>query len=231
MLMYCYSTYKTSPVGFAIGWVKVPIEKGSAYTELKPCTDNFVRSCFERGFIKNVSGRSPVTHHYYFIVKKLRCEYIDDHNVPGHKICNFLFEFDENEKDKYVRFVRNYDKAKLETVMNDFIVPDSFAETFALKLDTAKLNDYINSMLSAEPENNKKVECDDLCFESDTVAPNLAERFTRIAGCEIFEQDGKTYSSKKNSRPNRWLIPAITAAVLLLAAVAAIFLLVKKFHQ
>jgi len=226
--MYCYSTYKFSPVGYAIGSVEVPVTANLRYVELKPCRDGFVRNCFEQDLIKRVLGKSPVTGHYYFMVKDLRCEFINEDNVQSHKNGNFLFEFDNIEE--YTRFVKNYDKSRLETAMNGFIVPDSFAKTFALKLDTEKLNDYINSALSSEPRSERNVACENLCFETTSGESGIEEGLSEIAGCPISKEKDMIYSSKKNTRSSRWVIPAI--AVLVLAAVAAaIFLLVRKIHQ
>lgn len=194
--MYCYSTYKYSPVGFVIGYVDLPINSQSKFTELKKCQDRFVKYCFETGFVRNVYGKEPKKGHYCFMVKKLRCEFINEDNMPSHKICNFFFDFDD--ADEYKCFVRNYDKSQMESAMNDFIVPDSFAEFFALKLDTESLNKYIAYVLSGNGDNSKYVECDNLCFDTSSSEPQVCQDLSKFLGCPVYQVKPDKFSTKKN---------------------------------
>lgn len=199
MILYCYSTYKFSPVGFSVGYVNIPIGEKAEYTYLKPCTDSFVKKCFEKDIIRRVYGKRFDNGHYCFMVKGLKCDFINEDNVPSHKKGNFLFEFSENELEKYKRFTRNYKRDELEKAMNDFIIPDSFAEKFALKIQTKKLNEYIEAVLSGNANLDKNIECDDLYFHTMTSNPDNISVLTDIAGCAVSGIGEQKYSTKKKS--------------------------------
>lgn len=199
MIMYCYSTYKFSPVGFSVGYINVPVEEKNEYAFLTPCKDNFVSKCFETGIIKGIYGKYNKNEHYYFMIKGLKCDFVNEDNVPSHKKCNFLFEFRKDELDKYRRFFRNYKKEELEKAMNEFIIPDSSAAKFALKIHSHKLNEYINSVLSKNEKTEKNVECDDLVFFTMSSEPENNKILSDIVGCEISKVGESRYSTKKKS--------------------------------
>lgn len=212
ILMYCYSTYKFSPVGFAIGCVLLPIESNSTYTELKKCRDDFVKKCFENDIIRNVYGQNPKTKHYCLMVKGLRSEFVNEDNMPSHKKGNFLFEFDNSEE--YKRFIKNYDKSKLESAMNEFIVPDSFAETFALKMDTKKLNDYISSVLSEKADSKTSVECNKLYFDTSSSDSSVAKEISQILGCPVYKVGQNKFSTMANfQKPTLWEVLRVLAII------------------
>lgn len=188
MILYCYSTYKYSPVGFAIGAIKFPIKSDSQFVYLKGCSNTFVKKCFESSSIRKVYGKNPQNGRFYFLAKNLKCDFINDDNVSAHKKGNFMFEFDSSEKNEYVCFCSNYNKKKLEQSMDGFLIPDSLVDKYALKIDAEKLNEYIISLLSST-DNNKKFECDDLYFETITNEPDTIRELSGITGCPIFVAD------------------------------------------
>lgn len=199
MVLYCYCTYKLSPVGYAIGRVGIPM-KDEEFTYLEPCGNSFVRKCFETAIIRKVDGKHS-NGHYCFMVKGLKCRFVDENNVPSHKSGNFFFDFDESEKEKYKCVVQNYNKAALEKAMNEFIVPDSFAETFALKIQTNKLNEYIKTLISDNSETDKKIVCCSfLRFHTKDPEIDHSNELTKIAGQQVYrdkEDDQEIYSTKK----------------------------------
>lgn len=232
ILMYCYSSYTYSPVGFALGCLTMPIKSDSEFINLKPCKDNFVKECFKTGIIKRVYGKNPNSGHYIFMVENLECEFVNSDNMKSKKYCNFWFEFDEN--DKYVRFVRNFDKDQLEMVMNDFIIPDSFAETFALKIKTKALNDYIGSLLNKEPDSQKdmvNVECDDFYFETTTSNPGNSKMLSEIIGQAVTEYEPYKFSTKKKLLIARGKTFWITITVILILVVAVVWVMLSKKLQ
>ena len=220
--MYCYANYKFSPVGFAIGSVSLPINSTAAYTELENHKDDFIKKCFETGFITSVYGKNPKNKHFYFMVKGLRSEFINEDNMPSHKKGNFIFEFDN--VDEYKRFFRNFDETKLAAAMNEFIVPDSFAETYALKLDTNKLNEYIASVLSAETDTGIKVECNDLYFDTTSSEPNVSKELTQMLGYPVFKTGNDRFATRVNfQKPTlRKVLRVIAVIVAILGGIALI---------
>lgn len=220
--MYCYATYKSSPVGFVIGSVSLPINSTAAYTELENRKDDFIKKCFETGFITSVYGKNPKNKQFYFMVKGLRSEFINEDNMPSHKKGNFIFEFDNVVE--YKRFFRNFDKSKLATAMNEFIVPDSFAETYALKLDTKKLNEYITSVTSSETNTGIKVECDELYFDTTSSEPNVSKELTQMLGYPVFKTGNDRFTTRVNfQKPTlRKVLRVIAVIVAILGGIALI---------
>lgn len=158
------------------------------------CNDDFIKKCFETGYITSVYGKNPKNGHFYFMVKGLRREFTNEDKMPSHKKGNFIFEFDNVED--YKRFFRNFDETKLADAMNEFIVPDSFAETYALKLDTKKLNEYINPVLSSETNTGIKVECNDLYFDTTSSEPNVSKELTHLLGCPVQKIANDKFTTK-----------------------------------
>lgn len=232
MILYCYSTYKYSPVGFAIGAINIPIKYDSQFVYLKGCSNTFVKKCFESSSIRRVYGKNPQNGKFYFLAKNLKCDFINDDNVSAHKKGNFMFEFDSNEKNEYVRFCSNYNRKKLEQSMNGFLIPDSLVDKYALKIDAEKLNEYIISLVSST-ENNKKIECDDLYFETITNEPDTIRELSGITGCSIFVADksnpdgAERFTTKKKSTVSMIRNIAVGMMMTLIKMISFLFSKVK----
>ena len=232
MILYCYSTYKYSPVGFAIGSINIPIKSDSRFVYLKGCSNTFVKKCFESSSIRRAYGKNPQNGKFYFLTKNLKCNFINDDNVSAHKKGNFMFEFEASEKNEYVCFFSNYNRKKLELSMNDFLIPDSLVDKYALKIDAEKLNEYILSSVSST-ENNKKVECDDLYFETITNDSDTVRELSEISGCPIFVADKSNpdgverFTTKKKSTVSMICKVAVEVITTLIEIISFLFLKVN----
>lgn len=211
LLMYCYSSYKYSPIGFALGYLEVPITDNSEFAELKPCDDDFVRKCFETGFIKHIYGKNPRTEHYIFMEKKLVCEFINEDGKASKKNCNFMFEFDNVEE--YKNFKKNFNRNQLEMYMNDFIIPDSSVENYALKINSKAFNDYIELILNKKTNDETlDIECEELYFETLTSSSENCQKLSEIVGSAVNEWKPFKYSTRKalpainDQDKKKWLI-------------------------
>ena len=172
MQAYIYCSYKFSPVGFQIGVIDTEKISADYYVPKIPednALDKFITKAFEQGFIKKVFGQE--SDKYIFLVKKLQQNNVEDANEGTIDIyMNFAFVFDTAKEFAAFSYGFN-DIDNASEICAQFIIPDRKIETFALKIDAAKFNAFINEMqknsgevadkklyvevISSQPQENK----------------------------------------------------------------------------
>ena len=196
MRTYVYCSYKFSPAGFKMGTIEHDAARKNFYIPTKTGLDNFVVTAFERGLISKMYGRLPDGGKYIFLVKNLKQNDIDDPNegtIDFH--MNFAFEFD-NFSD-YNNFCGNFNALIGDGVAAaecaKFVVPDRNVETFALKIDAAKFNSFVDKML--RPSDGGQV---DKKIFVEVISANLdGSELRKLFGCDF----GKTSDAKKFCYP------------------------------
>lgn len=222
MKFYCYSSYRFSPVGFAMGYIDYP-NSDKEYSQLKPFKDEFITRCFEKRVIKEMWGMESKTNHFFFVAKKLTCDFINNDNMPSKKYCNFIFEF--SDVAEYRSFVNHYNRDSLEKAMDEFVVPDSFAGKYALKIDIQAFKNYLQPLLSDKnapqvPDENE------LVFTTLSDEPDTDKELTTIAGKRVYKEKAQTYSTKKKfCLKRRTLIPIV---LLIVAVTIAALVIISK---
>ena len=150
MRAYVYCSYKFSPVGFQIGTITYDAAQKNFYVPTKDALDDFVVKAFEQGFVKKMYGLIPESRKYIFLVKKLQQNNVEDPNEGTIDFyMNFAFEFDSF--GEFNNFCGNFEELLESERAGEecakFIVPDRTVETFALKMDAATFNGFMDKML------------------------------------------------------------------------------------
>ncbi len=192
MRAYVYCSYKFSPAGFKIGTITYDAAQKGFYLPTKTRLNKFVVNAFEEGIVSKIYGRLPDSGKYTFLVKNLKQTDIDDPKLGLIDFqMNFAFEFDTFTE--FNNFCGNFNALAEDGLIAakcaKFIVPDKNVETFALKIDAAAFNDFVEEMLS--PSDGEQI--DKKIFVEVISAKIENSKLSEIFGCEFKKVDAKKF--------------------------------------
>lgn len=237
--VYVYCSYRSSPVGFAIGAVDYDGKNSEDYLipTLKCATNNAVKGCFENDLINKAYGKLPQESRYIYVIKSLECDFTNEDGMPSKKYGNFAFETtDAKVYNDIANNIQNISKNKLCGFMNKFLIPDSNVVDLALKLDAKAFREFMNELLS-----DTNGSCDDnFIVETLPYKTDYSSKLSQILGFNMFKKNERMYEFKKKIQSQHQTSPLkkvptwLKILIAIIAAPATIKLLiwiVKKLIQ
>ncbi len=183
--VHSYCSYKNSPSGFVYGSFKIdePADNDS-YLLSDKYNRPFVRSAFECGIIRRVSGKIPNSSKYIFLVRKLKYDYGNDHDDVGREVqMNFAFEFDTF--DEFSSFVSGYSNAESQNAsalykhLADCIIPDTGIETYKYRISKGEFESWIELISQGSSQKQDKFR-DRICITTSSKSTDYTENISKI---------------------------------------------------
>lgn len=186
--VHAYCSYKLSPSGYNYGTFSRGDASDEFYELSSEGKSEIVAKAFETNYISKLSGKIPDSCNYIFLIRKYKHSY-DNHDDFGKTVyINIAFEFDiYNEYNRFIASFGDVEYGCMCERLADFIVPDSSVSLFALKINKARFDKFMEEMLVSDPIKDVNKEC----IEITTISSSV-DYHNKI--CDLFSFDADRLS-------------------------------------
>lgn len=146
--VYVYCSYRGSPVEFTLGAFEYDNSSDERYIYISKdkVKNETIREILYNRTVKAMYGKllseSDEEARYICLIKDLKCDFIDEDEMPSIKYGNFVFETDD--RSLYIRMFNNLKRIqnKLNEYLDRLVIPDLYVDDFKLKIDNHVFKEF-----------------------------------------------------------------------------------------
>lgn len=202
--IYVYCSYRKSPDEFTLGAFnaeKLNDDEEFIYITKEEASNKIIAELFYSGEIKRAYGKLPedaeYSGSYIYLIKELKCEFMNEDNMPSIKYGNFAFETDDPELYRKIFFnIKRMAPQKLNKYLDLMLIPDVYVPDFRSKLCSEEVKNFCKD-LTQETEGDRK---DDLCIISSSDQADYSGDIAKIIGCPVERYKENRYRIKKKMK-------------------------------
>lgn len=199
--VYVYCSYRSSPEGFTLGAFNTDNLKNDEeyiYINKKDASNKTVAKLFYSGTAKSAYGKLPEcideTGNYIYIIKDLKCDFVNEDNMPSIKYGNFAFETDDPELYRRIFFnLKRLGFKELNKYLDLLLIPDVSIPAFRSKISYVGFENFYKE-LTREVEGKIK---DDFLIVTPSKEADYSEDLEKIVGYPIVRYNENKYCVKK----------------------------------